>query len=51
LLSLGLYSKYKEEGESFVPKIEKILAAGGSRNPQEVLQNREAKRRLESAQN
>jgi len=38
LLSTALYSMYKNEGESFIPKMENILAAGGSRNPQEVLQ-------------
>lgn len=38
LLSLSLYARYKQEGESFVPKIEAILAAGGSRDPQLVLQ-------------
>ena len=38
LLSLSLYSRYKQDGESFVPKIEAILAAGGSRDPKLVLQ-------------
>lgn len=37
LLSLALYARYKKEGESFVPKIEKILAAGGSEDPDKVL--------------
>lgn len=37
LLSLALYSRYKKEGQSFVPKIEAILAAGGSQDPQIVL--------------
>lgn len=37
LLSLALFAKYKKEGKAFVPKIEKILAAGGSRAPEEVL--------------
>jgi oligoendopeptidase F len=37
LLSLALYARYKAEGQSFVPKIEAILAAGGSKDPQEVL--------------
>ncbi|MBI2672251.1 M3 family oligoendopeptidase, partial [Candidatus Woesearchaeota archaeon] len=37
LLSMALYSRYKKEGPSFIPKIEKILAYGGSKNPQEVL--------------
>lgn len=38
LLSLSLYACYKQEGESFIPKIETILASGGSRDPQLVLQ-------------
>ena len=37
LLSMALYAKYKQEGESFVPKIEAILAAGGSKDPKQVL--------------
>jgi len=37
LLSLSLYAKYKEEGKKFIPKIEKILEAGGSKDPIEVL--------------
>lgn len=37
LLSLALYSKYKTEGKSFIPKLEKILSSGSSRDPQEVL--------------
>lgn len=37
LLSLALYARYKKEGRSFVPKIEKILAAGGSEDPDKVL--------------
>lgn len=38
LLSMALYKRYKDEGESFIPKIEKILASGGSENPAETLQ-------------
>ena len=38
LLSMALYAKYKSEGESFVPKIEEILAAGGSEDPRVILQ-------------
>ena len=38
LLSMALYAKYKQEGESFVPKIEKILASGGSEHPSKVLE-------------
>lgn len=37
LLSLALFARYKKEGQSFVPKIEAILAAGGSQDPQKVL--------------
>ncbi len=37
LLSLALFARYKEQGQVFVPKIEKILEAGGSQNPQKIL--------------
>ncbi|MBU2590077.1 MAG: M3 family oligoendopeptidase [Nanoarchaeota archaeon] len=37
LLSLALYGKYKEEGQSFVQKIENILAVGGSKSPEDTL--------------
>lgn len=37
LLSLSLYAAYQQEGASFVPKIERILSAGGSRDPEELL--------------
>ena len=37
LLVLALYQRYKEEGESFVPKYLKILACGGSKAPIEIL--------------
>lgn len=37
LLSLSLFAKYKEEGSSFVPKLEKILSSGGSMDPNKVL--------------
>jgi oligoendopeptidase F len=37
LLVLGLYQRYKEEGEAFVPKYLKILATGGSKAPIAVL--------------
>lgn len=37
LLSLALFARYKKEGSSFVPKIEKILAYGGSEDPDKVL--------------
>ena len=38
LLSLALYGMYKEQGEEFVPKIERILAHGGSEDPQKILE-------------
>ncbi|MBE0597043.1 MAG: M3 family oligoendopeptidase [Desulfuromonadales bacterium] len=37
LLTLALYQKYREEGNSFVPKYLELLAAGGSRPPKELL--------------
>jgi len=37
LLVLGLYQRYQEEGEAFVPKYLKILATGGSKAPIAVL--------------
>lgn len=37
LLVLSLYRQYKLEGKSFVPKYLDILAAGGSRKPEELL--------------
>ena len=37
LLSLSLYQRYKEEGSSFVPQYQKILAAGGSASPESIL--------------
>lgn len=37
LLSLALFARYKKEGSSFVPKVEKVLAYGGSENPDKVL--------------
>ncbi|MHA1577758.1 MAG: M3 family metallopeptidase [Candidatus Thorarchaeota archaeon] len=37
LLSLVLYQLYKEEGESFVPKMKRILSAGGSESPKTLL--------------
>ena len=37
LLVLSLYQQYKREGSSFVPKYLKILAAGDSRKPEELL--------------
>lgn len=37
LLSYALYERYKEEGKSFGTKIEKILEAGGTKEPDQVL--------------
>jgi oligoendopeptidase F len=37
LLVLSLYQQYKEEGESFKPRYKKILAAGGSDAPADIL--------------
>jgi oligoendopeptidase F len=36
LLALSVYGRYLEEGESFVPKYLEMLAAGGSRSPEEL---------------
>ncbi len=37
LLVLALYRMYREQGPPFVPKYLDLLAAGGSRSPQEIL--------------
>jgi oligoendopeptidase F len=37
LLVLSLYKQYKEEGESFKPRYTKILSAGGSKAPIDIL--------------
>jgi len=37
LLVLGLFQRYKEEGEAFVPKYLKILAYGGAKAPMAIL--------------
>jgi oligoendopeptidase F len=36
LLALSAYSRYLEEGESFVPRYLELLSAGGSRSPEEL---------------
>ena len=36
LLALAVYGRYEEEGESFVPAYLDLLAAGGSRAPEEL---------------
>jgi oligoendopeptidase F len=37
LLVLALYSRYREEGEAFIPGYLRLLAHGGSARPQEIL--------------
>ena len=37
LLVLSLYKQFKQEGESFKPRYRKILAAGGSQAPAQIL--------------
>jgi oligoendopeptidase F len=36
LLALSAYGRYREEGEPFVPRYLALLAAGGSRSPEEL---------------
>jgi oligoendopeptidase F len=36
LLALAVYGRYEEEGEAFVPAYLELLAAGGSRSPEEL---------------
>ncbi|HUO69193.1 MAG TPA: M3 family oligoendopeptidase [Solirubrobacteraceae bacterium] len=36
LLALSVYSRYRREGESFVPRYLELLSAGGSRSPEEL---------------
>ncbi len=36
LLALSVYQRYLEQGESFVPRYLELLAAGGSRGPEEL---------------
>lgn len=36
LLALSAYGRYREQGESFVPRYLELLAAGGSRSPEEL---------------
>jgi oligoendopeptidase F len=36
LLALSVYRRYEEDGPSFVPRYVEMLAAGGSRSPQEL---------------
>ena len=37
LLVLSLYSRYRDEGEAFIPGYLRLLARGGSARPQEIL--------------
>ncbi len=36
LLALSVYQRYLEEGDSFVPRYERMLAAGGSMSPEDL---------------
>ena len=36
LLALSVYSRYLEEGDSFVPRYLELLSAGGSRSPEQL---------------
>jgi oligoendopeptidase F len=36
LLALAVYARYEEQGEAFVPAYHELLAAGGSRSPEEL---------------
>jgi oligoendopeptidase F len=36
LLALSAYSRYREEGDSFVPRYLELLSSGGSRSPEEL---------------
>jgi oligoendopeptidase F len=36
LLALSAYGRFREEGETFVPRYLELLAAGGSRSPEEL---------------
>ena len=37
LLVLALYRQFEREGESFIPRYKKLLAAGGSQSPTQIL--------------
>ncbi len=37
LVTLGLFNRFKEEGESFKPKYMKLLSYGGSESPEKIL--------------
>jgi oligoendopeptidase F len=36
LLALSVYSRYLDEGDSFVPRYLELLSAGGSRSPEQL---------------
>ncbi|MCW3980737.1 MAG: hypothetical protein NWF11_04615, partial [Candidatus Bathyarchaeota archaeon] len=36
LFVFALYKLYKEEGNAFIPKLKRILAAGSSRSPRDL---------------
>ena len=36
LLALSIYQRYQQEGESFVPRYLEMLAAGGSKAPEDL---------------
>ncbi|MCP6769629.1 M3 family metallopeptidase, partial [Klebsiella pneumoniae] len=36
LLALAVYAQYEERGSEFVPRYLELLAAGGSRSPEEL---------------
>lgn len=36
MIVLALYNKYKQDGDSFVPKYKDFLASGGSKSPKEL---------------
>ena len=38
LLALSLFQRYKKEGRDFVPSYIEILASGGSKKPEELLE-------------
>jgi len=39
LLVMSLYQQFRAEGKSFIPKYSKILEAGGSQIPEELLKD------------
>jgi len=48
LLVLALYQMYKQQGTDFVPKYLNLLAAGGSKSPEAILQEVGVNMRSES---